>query len=251
MREFTRERLADYPAWLSNAGHATNTIGRKLASASGFGHWLAARGELPTNPLDYITRPKRRKSLPRAIPTEQADKLLQTGPISSEGDSPRDRCILALMRYAGLRIGEVHNLDVEDITPEVVLVRQGKGGKDRAIPVVPVLRDVLAAWLTQHGGNPGPLFPGTVTPRLSTRGIHKLVARARRRAGLAKLTPHQLRHTFGTEAIRAGVPTPYVQAMMGHASLETTARYVQVTASDLQKAMGQAGEWWTKKAAVE
>ena len=240
VRALTPETVADFARWLSEQGHKATSIGRRLASSSSFGDWLERRGELPKNPFRGIPRPKRRKSLPRAISTDQADKL-------AEAPLARDRAMVALMRYSGLRVGEVSALDLEDLGLDCVRVREGKGGRDRTVPLVPPVQVALADWLTQRGAEAGPVFPGVRGPRFSRVTISRSLNRAAKAAGVPHLTPHQLRHTFGTEMTQAGVELAYLQALMGHSDPATTMRYVQVTGHNLQAAMQRAQAWRDKQ----
>ncbi len=233
VRELTRENVADYAAWLSQKGHRPSGIARRLSSVSSFGEWLARRGDVPTNPFHTLPRPKARRANPKPVPEDRLAKLTDL--------TPRDAALVGVMRYAGLRVGEVGHLDLDDVDLDngVLQVREGKGGKDRAIPLFDPLPALLRAWLTVRGDTLGPLFPGARVPRLERKAVGRILGRLAENAEIPHFSPHQLRHTFCTSLVRMGVSPSHVQALAGHESLETTQRYVKVTASDLQGLRGK------------
>ena len=230
-RAFTEEKALGYTAWLSTQGLSQHTVRRRVSGAAMFGRWLTRRKFLPSNPFDNVDRVKEPKSLPRPMPPEYLETLLHRQDIKG-----RDKAILAVMRYAGLRISEVVNLDLGDVTPQVVVVRMGKGQKDRAIPLNAKAHPYINWWLAERGDQPGPLFLNRYGNRMGRDGIGLMLDYSLKKAGLPRFTPHQLRHTFGTQAARAGVKTRTLQRMMGHGSLNTTQRYVDVTAADIAEA---------------
>jgi integrase len=151
--------------------------------------------------------------------------------------------LLAVLLGAGLRAAEVVGLDVSDLhdDPEgglVIAVRQGKGRRDRQVPVQPEVSRLLLAYLAEtsrHLGDTGPLFRAhdrgaaeRERARLSTRAVGYLVRRSLERAGLAAkaISPHALRHTFAIRALRAGGNLIALQRLLGHASVTTTQRYL-------------------------
>lgn len=236
VREMTRERVADYAAWLHAKGHKSSGIARRLSSVSSFGEWLAQRGDIPTNPFHVLPRPKAKRANPKPVGEDRLSKLT--------GLTPRDAALVGVMRYAGLRVAEVGNLDLEDVdlANGVLQVREGKGGKDRAVPLFDPLPRLLADWTAARGPQAGPLFPASHVARLSRKEIGRILTRAAKAASIPAFSPHQLRHTFCTQLVRMGISPSHVQALAGHESLETTQRYVRVTAADLQGLRGRV-QW--------
>ena len=161
-----------------------------------------------------------------------------TGPeiarLFTAAKSRRDRAILSLLLGAGIRAAELVNLDVENVLREPagasLHVRHGKGAKDR---IVPIRGDVLAAVDLYTGyRTSGPLIlsadrsvpPGS---RLSTVGLRAILAAVAVRAGVTKrLTPHGMRHTYASRALHSGAGIMHIRALLGHASIATTQRYV-------------------------
>ena len=160
-----------------------------------------------------------------------------------EGDdwvSRRNRAMVALMARAGLRVGEVLALKPEDVELNArsgwVLVRKGKGMKERRVPLSAEARRELREYLEVRPQRSGPLFFSRTYQSLTGRDVQRVVAEAARRAGLEKrVTPHTLRHTFATRFLQAGGDLATLQMVLGHASLSTTARYLHPDAGRVQE----------------
>ena len=146
----------------------------------------------------------------------------------------RNKALILTLAYTGIRRGELLGLLVGDIdfNRYIILVRQGKGQKDRVIPmaerlVVP-LHDQCAGKLSQE----------RVFPRLNASGVWRIVTSLAKACGLEGFHPHSLRHYFATQLLEKGANLRDVQLLLGHESLETTSVYLDVSAQHLQKAIG-------------
>ncbi|PZS32923.1 MAG: hypothetical protein DLM58_08880 [Pseudonocardiales bacterium] len=139
----------------------------------------------------------------------------------------RDAAIIAVLLYAGARAEECARLDVEDIavTARTGQLRlHGKGDEVRTVPLPAPARDRISAWLRQRGNQPGALWTGQ-RGALSTSGVTQVVLAVGEDAGLQGLRPHRLRHTYATRLRQGGADVAHVQALLGHALLDTSARY--------------------------
>jgi len=145
-----------------------------------------------------------------------------------------------------LRVSELCALDVSDIVLNErsgsVVVRYGKGGKRREIPLNATARRALKAWLKVRGSGPGSLFTSRRGGGITPRGVEYMVARYAYDARLEDVTPHTLRHTFCKQLVDAGESLDRVAILAGHASLNTTARYTRPTVRDQEAAVGKL-EW--------
>ena len=229
--------VRDYRSHLVTvAKRATATVNKHLAALQDFYVW---RG---------LGQPQgvKRHQVPRHAPKalEPRAKLRYLRAVEA-WPSARDRALALLPLYAGTRIAEIRALDVADVRlsarkGEIHLV--GKGEKSRTVPVHPVLREVLAAWLAERPAKPGAdsaaLFTSVRGTRMTTDAIADVIAAITKAAGLDDhVTSHMLRHTFGTELTRKGVDIVTVAELMGHASLETTRLYTRPSAEDMQRAI--------------
>lgn len=144
----------------------------------------------------------------------------------------RDKAMLELMVRAGLRVSEIVTLRLKDVTIKPrsgeVLVRHGKGMKERNIPLGRQTRRALALYLSVHPEQIGEyLFVSRTYKSLSSRDIQRMVQKAALKAGIRrKVTPHLLRHTFATRALRSGVDIATLSFLMGHETPVTTAHYL-------------------------
>jgi len=237
-------RLADRESGLS-----ARTIARRLSSVSGLYGYLIARGDTPVQvspvPRGLPTRhrggaarsrvaPLVRvpRTLPRILSPQEAGRLL--GALRTH----RDQAMVLAMLLAGLRRCEVLGLRFEDVqvAERRLVVVAGKGGHHRVVPVANRFFDALGGYL--HDERPGTaatdrVFVVLKGPRrglpLSAEGLDEILDGARRRAGLAHATCHELRHTCLTRLREAGMALEAVQAQAGHRSIESTRIYLHLT----------------------
>jgi integrase/recombinase XerD len=172
--------------------------------------------------------------LPRFFTEAELDRLLGVLPVGDRPLAVRDRAILELLVATGLRASELCSLQVGDLRDQVVFVRCGKGGRQRYIPVSRRAWAAVQA-LIRPGAGPGEaLFRSAFGRVLTRRALHKIVAGYVEAAGLSGST-HTTRHAFATRALNRGLNLRTVQALLGHASITTTALYLG-TAVDALKA---------------
>jgi site-specific recombinase XerD len=176
-------------------------------------------------PIERIPFPRREKKLPLILSREEVKALLEAAA------SIRHRTLLAVLYGCGLRVSEVTQLQVSDIDSarKIVRVRHGKGGKDRQTLLPVKLLDPLRCyWRSQRPANW--LFPSSDPTRpISPKAVFLACRQAAKKAGISKpVHPHSLRHAFATHLLEAGVNLRTIQILLGHANLETTARYLHV-----------------------
>lgn len=230
---------ADLRAWLAHlaaSGLAPPSRARALSAVRGFFRFLARTGG-PDNPAAAaLGTPKRRPPVPRALAEDDARTV--TEEISAEAEpwvAARDAAIAALLYGAGLRIAEALSLTrAEAPLPgsEAGLRVRGKGNKERVVPVLPAVREAVAAYLAlcPHALGKGDLlFVGVRGGALNQRQVRGAMIALRRRLGLPEhATPHALRHSFATHLLQGGADLRAIQDLLGHASLSTTQRYTAV-----------------------
>ena len=186
--------------------------------------------------LQGLARTRRQTKLPVVLSLEEVHRFFEAV------TSLRHRAILMTAYAAGLRISEVLALRVDDIDSQrmVIRVRQGKGSKDRYVMLSPRLLALLREyWKARRRkvSQPSPwLFPGNVPGRpITDRAVYDACEEACRAAGLDKhVTVHTLRHSFATHLLESGTDLRTIQILLGHRSLNTTARYLHVATAALQ-----------------
>jgi len=180
---------------------------------------------------DQREPPRRPERLPRYLSEEEMHRLFE-----AVKPSPRDSAIVHVLAFAGLRVGELCHLQLEDIEFErnILHVRSGKGDKDREVVIEDRTRAAIDRYLTERtlaGASSARLFPvGPVT-------VERIVRRAAAAAAIPRrVTPHMLRHTLATALLSRGCDIRYIQKLLGHASVATTQIYTHVDTQALRDA---------------
>jgi len=220
----TDEEAREWRHFLANVRRlSAATVNQRLAALKGLAR--------------FHGRDLRVKGLKKVLPPVEPLNGRELGRLLAavEGDTwqaKRDVAILNLMARAGLRVGEVVALRLEDVELSQrkghVVVRASKGLKERTVPLPKVAREALRAYLDARPDWAGEwLFVSKTGRALSPRDVQRLVEKAARTAGLSRrVTPHTLRHTYATRALRQGVDLATLARLLGHESLTTTARYL-------------------------
>ena len=251
LRAVGEEHLAAYARHLERHPAAK---GQPLAPASRasalnvvrrFFAFLEARGVILQDPALAIPLPKGPR-LPRGIPGQAQARRLMAAPFPGSTLGRRDRAILETLYGTGIRLGEAARADVSDLDlrERVLLVRNGKGRKDRLVPVPGRAASALDAYLTQarpelaRRFDPA-LFLSRFGVRLQAQGMRVMIEKHGRAVGLT-LTPHGLRHACATHLLQGGASIRQVQELLGHRRLTTTALYTRVAIADLRALLARS-----------
>jgi integrase/recombinase XerC len=238
-------RITDFRSYLSHldgeAGLSPRSRARKLSSLKAFYRFVEKSGHGRNVALGALKGPRFKQAPPRPVSSATArDLIAQTGANEPEAGpwvAARDRALLLLLYGAGLRIGEALSLTAEIADGRDALLVRGKGGRERRVPLLTIVRDALADYrgLVPFALKPGDrLFRGAKGGPLSARIVQRRVAELLGQLGLAETaTPHALRHAFATELLKAGADLRAIQELLGHASLSTTQGYTQVDPTHL------------------
>eukprot|EP01042_Synura_sphagnicola_P001840 gene1840-2163_t len=241
--------LERYQRWLyyyrkeDGAPLASSSQRSKIVPLRGFFKWLTRKGELPANPASELDLPKNVHRLPACVLTvSEVDNVL-AGADTGTLVGLRDRAVMEVLYSTGLRRMEITQLIASDIDHErgVILVRQGKGRKDRLIPI----GERALHWVDRYAEEVRPefawnnqecaLFIGAYGEALSMSYLSTTVSRYVKKAEIGKHGGcHLFRHTMATQMLEGGADIRYIQAMLGHADLTTTQIYTQVAIKQLQ-----------------
>jgi len=248
---------ADLRAWLAHeaallaAGDArrprstreghNRTRARRVAALRTFYRYLTRRHGVSNAAPALLAGPRAATRLPRPLSPEQAIEIpdgigaLAATPIAAA----RDAALFVLLYGCGLRISEALGLDLGRLPPAgQPLLIHGKGGRERLVPLLPVVFEALQAWRRVHPDPrpDAPLFPGMRGGRLNPGVVQRNLRQYRRLAGLPEhATPHGLRHSFATHLMEGGADLRAIQELLGHASLSTTQAYTLVDESRLMQ----------------
>jgi len=221
---------------------SVKTLAAEASVLRSFFAWLARRRVVLFDPAEALVLGDRTAPLPKTVLTESEVQALLAVP-RRDAVGLRDRAILEMLYSTGLRRAELCALDLYDLdaADELVRVRQGKGRKDRYVPVGTHALEALSRYI--HHGRPGlaavpkepALFVASITGRrLNVKTLNLIVRRHGAAAGIGKrVTPHVLRHTCATHLLQGGADLRHVQAILGHASIATTQVYTRVAVEDL------------------
>jgi site-specific recombinase XerD len=240
-REVTPTDVRDYRASLvAVERRKPATVNRRLAALRKFFAWAKGQRLITELPTDAVKGVPQDPRAPRSLERREVGKLLRE---AERRAPPRDRAILLTLRHTGLRVGELCALRLGDIDISerkgTLVVRQGKGAKQRELPLNADVRAALSRYRrVRPQVDDDHLFLSQKTKgALSTQAVTDVVARYARLAGLEAVTPHTLRHSFGKHLLDAGEALPTVAAALGHSNLNTTAIYTQPSVRDLVRAV--------------
>lgn len=235
---------ADVLGWQAQ-GHADSkpsTANRRLATLRRYYRWARRQGRVAVDPCLEVTAAKQAMRIPKTLSQAQVEALLGAPPVQS-ALGLRDRAMLEVLYATGLRVSELVDLGVLDLSLSdgVVRVVQGKGGKDRLVP----LGAEAAHWLDRYLKESRPVLLGPraspalfVTGRgqaMTRQSFWLLVKKYAVLAGVhAPLSPHVLRHAFATHLLNHGADLRVVQLLLGHADISTTQIYTHVARERLK-----------------
>lgn len=214
-----------------------------LGHLRAFCRWLVAQDWLVSDPSKKIPNPKKPQQLPKAIlEPREIDKILAQPDVTT-ALGYRDRVILELLYATAMRREETAHLLLEDIDTEsgYVVIRQGKGRKDRVVPIgqqVCLLLDTYVAGVRTDlvgSANDAHLFVNRFGQKMDPNTVWRVVHKYAAAANLKKpVSTHTFRHSCATHMLRNGAPIRHIQELLGHASLETTQVYTRITINDLK-----------------
>lgn len=251
--EVTRRMLCEYQKQISEQKYKRGKKERKLAISTQFDrmlvvllffHFLTAREEILSDPATAIQLPRVARRLPRNyLSIAEMRKLLATCDLSTH-IGLRNRTMLEILYSAGIRNAEIRGLKLCDINlaDGLLTIRQGKGRKDRVVPIGKAAVYFLTGYLNASrsallaGKDHEYAFVNRFGAPLSEHGLLAMVRFAGADAGIKRrITPHAIRHTCATQMLRGRADIRWIQELLGHASLSSTQIYTRVEITDLKK----------------
>ena len=233
-----RRDLREWIARMSRDGLAPSSVSRAVSAARSFFRFLMLDGHITRNPTDDLHTPQRHSYLPRFLTEDEMEQLLLAPDIKTDL-GVRDRAMLEVMYAAGLRVSEACGLRTSEVDLDAALITcHGKGSKQRRIPIGKSAVHWLQRYLAirkQFGNEAKPelfLHRGRAMTRQTAWLMIKTHAAT---AGVPDISPHTLRHSFGTHLMQHGADSRSVQAMLGHADISTTEIYTHITDLHMRK----------------
>jgi len=243
--------IREWLAELHSAQKKKASIARKLAALRTFFQFLVREGLLESNPAKLVSTPRQEKKLPKHLSIEEAIKFIETPDIKTDLGK-RDRAMLELMYATGVRVAELTTLNLGDIDFRNQLVRvTGKRRKQRIVPfgdpAASAIRDYLKVRDKFLLNSPiserddEALFLNYQGTRITTRSVGRMVEKyIKICAGVHRISPHALRHSFATHLLDSGADLRDIQELLGHARLSTTQVYTHVSMEKLVEVYDKA-----------
>lgn len=232
--DLTEGHLTMYVLHLRGRAYASSTVARKTAAVKSFCHFLSSEGRMDPDTIAGMSSPRVDKYVPRAMTAEEVARLLdqpsRDGAEAPRPETVRDRAMLETLYATGMRVSELVALDQSDVDREGRTVRcAGRIGRERVVPMTEGATRSIERYLAEarpalRSDDPA-LFLNHRGARLTRQGFWLILKAYAQRAEIADITPHTLRHTFATHALRAGVDLREVQHRLGHVSISTTQVY--------------------------
>ena len=239
IEKLERKDLREWIASMSREGQAPASVSRAVSAARGFFRFLMLDGHIKRHPAEDIHTPQNNSRLPHFLSEEEMEQLLFAPDIKTDV-GVRDRAMLEVLYAAGLRVSEMCSLKTGDIDIDTALLTcHGKGAKQRRVPIGKSAVHWLQRYLgirKQLGNEAKPelfLHRGRQMTRQTAWAIIKTYAA---QAGVPDISPHTLRHSFGTHLMQHGADSRSVQALLGHADISTTEIYTHITDLHMRKA---------------
>jgi integrase/recombinase XerD len=242
LRDASREDLLHFLATRMQAGNSPRSLSRYLSGFRQFYQWLLREGRIGKDPSALIESPKLGRGLPKALSEKQVVGLLEA-PDTETPLGLRDRTMLELMYATGLRVSELINLGVINISISQGIVRvMGKGGKERLVP----LGEEALTWIQRYlresrpglmrGGECPQLFVTARRSGMTRQAFWHAIGKYAKAAGIAQpVSPHMLRHSFATHLLNHGADLRVVQLLLGHSDLSTTQIYTHIAREGLKR----------------
>lgn len=246
-------KLREYLYFIQRFDYKKTTIARKTASIRTFYKYLFRERFIDSNPAISLAAPKRPKSLPKFLTTEEVEQILNNVPINTPAGF-RNKVILELLWATGMRVSELSNLNFGDLNIEENEIRVfGKGAKERIVLISDRAKNYLTQYLNTARNliapeyNTGtisensPVFINSTGFRLQNKTIRKAINEVVEKIELPKrVTPHVFRHSFATRLIENGADLRVVQELLGHAGISNTQIYTHISMKHMQEVYASA-----------
>ena len=246
--------IRDFMAGLYERNKKKSSIHRKVAALRTFFRYLCREGILEVNPARMVASPRVERKLPNHLTIQDMIRFIETPELDTVLGK-RDRAILEILYASGLRVSELASLNLGDIDFENQTLRvKGKGRKERIVPFGDHARAAIETYLSVRGEllidasrerperfDPLAVFINYQGTRITTRSVARMIDKyVKICAGIHRLSPHALRHSFATHLLDAGADLRTIQELLGHARLSSTQVYTQVSMEKLMEVYDKA-----------
>ena len=238
----TTDDLERFVCTLQDVGIQPRSQARIISGVKGFYKFLRMAGYMDNDPTELLLTPKIGRHLPEVLTVDEIDRMIESIDMS-KAEGQRNRAIIETLYGCGLRVSELVTLSLSQLyVDERYIIIQGKGNKQRLVPISPVAIEQISLYLEQtrsrqvaQRGNEDILFLNRRGAMLTRQMIFHIVKQLCELAGIRKvISPHTLRHSFATHLLEGGANLRAIQQMLGHESITTTEIYVHIDRSRLR-----------------
>ena len=244
--EVTTDTVSAYIQWLKKNGKSVATLSRSVASLKCCFGYLNSVNKMQGNPAEHITLDKQTRKLPEILTSKEVELFLEQ-PDGSDMKGIRDKAMLETLYATGIRVSELIDLNVSDVSISAGIVHCRGREKDRVIPMYPVAIKAVHEYLEQvrpymlADPDESALFVNMNGTRMSRQGFWKIVKSYQQKAGIEKeITPHTLRHSFAAHLLENGADLHSIQEMLGHADISSTQIYAKIVKKQLKDVYNKA-----------
>lgn len=238
----SEENIHEFLALIHELGLSARSQSRMLSGIKSFFNFLRLEGTIPESPAEFIESPKINRDLPDVLSVEEIDAMISAIP-SDKDESLRNHAIIETLYGSGLRVSELIEARISRLDlRERLLIVEGKGSKERIVPVSPVATDLIIEWLEQRSfmnikaEGQDIIFLNRRGAPLTRQMIFLIIKNLASLAGVRKkVSPHTLRHSFATHLLEGGANLRAIQEMLGHETIATTELYLHLDRSRLRR----------------
>lgn len=231
--------IITYLGYQKSLGKSDTSLNRYYMSIRSFCRFLRKTKALSEDISLDVQAPMFRQKAPHVPSMSEIEALLNVPDLTSEAGR-RDRAILELLYSSGLRASELCDLNITDCAGHQVIVKQGKRGKTRTVPITQSAYKAITRYIQEDRGiDHGPLFQTIMGKKLRRQLLCKMVGQYGRKAGIEGITTHTLRHACATHLLDQGADLRLIQEVLGHSSIASTQRYTHLSSNKIQEMFNQ------------
>lgn len=245
VQDLDQRKVRNWVVSLSNQGVTARSIKRKITSLKTFFNFLIKQGEVEQNPVNSVFTPKAEQKLPLFVDHKHMNTLLDTLNFGTEFEGVRDRLIIELLYYTGVRVSELVNIQTRDVDLSRQMLKVlGKRDKERIIPFSEDLSSSITEYLSIRNQNFGEthfLFLTKKGEKIYSKLVYRVVNKYLHYVSpIEQKSPHVIRHSFATHMLNNGADLNAIKEILGHANLSATQIYTHNTFEKLKKIYKQA-----------
>ena len=242
VEDLSPDHLHQFLALVHDLGISPRSQARMLSGIKAFFNFLILEKYIEENPCELIESPKLSRELPDVLSVEEIDSMIAAIP-SDKDESLRNHAIIEMLYGSGLRVSELVEARISRLDlKQRLLIVEGKGSKERLVPVSPVAAELVEEWLRQRRTwkekptGQDIIFLNRRGAPLTRVMIFYIIKQLAELAGIKKnVSPHTLRHSFATHLLEGGANLRAIQEMLGHESIATTELYLHLDRSRLRR----------------